>query len=152
MEHTLLLVKPDGYKRRLVGEIISRFEQKGFILTEMKLMRAADKTIDMHYEAHLQRPWYKDTKAFFTSGKIVAMVWSGYNVIAEARRMIGATNPQEAAMGTIRGDFGMDKGRNVIHGSEDKPQAEREIKLWFGDDFDFEKSFDYNLLYEEDKQ
>lgn len=148
MEHTLLLVKPDGYKRRLVGKIITRFEEKGFILTEMKLMKATDKIIDVHYEAHLQRPWYPDVKEFFQSGKLVAMVWSGYNVIAEARRLIGATDPQEAAVGTIRGDFGMDKGRNLIHGSEDKPQAEREIKLWFGDNFNFEKTHDFDVLYE----
>ncbi|KAM0684867.1 Nucleoside diphosphate kinase 1, partial [Conglomerata obtusa] len=87
-------------------------------------------------------------KSFFKSGNVIAMVWSGKNVILEARKIIGSTNPNDAAMGTIRGDLGVDKGRNLVHGSDSEEAAKREIKLWFGDDVDYIKSYDYDLLYE----
>lgn len=148
MEHTFILLKPDAYERRLVGKIISRLEEKGFRLTAMNLMKPDDTLIDKHYEEHVNRPWYNDFKKYFKSSKIVAMIWSGKNVINQARKIIGATNPMEAEMGTIRGDYGMDTGRNLVHGSDSLSAAEREIELWFGDNYRYENGIDHAWIYE----
>lgn len=148
MEHTFILIKPDAYERRLVGEIISRFEKKGFRLTAMNMMKPDDSLIDKHYEEHVSKPWYNDFKKYFKSSKIIAMIWSGKNIIAQARKVIGATSPMEAELGTIRGDFGMDTGRNLIHGSDSLAAAEREIELWFGDNYRYENAIDHSLIYE----
>lgn len=131
MERTFLAVKPDGVQRGLVGEIIRRFEQKGFKLVGMKLMQLPRETAERHYGEHQGKPFFNGLVDFITSGPIVAMAWEGKNVIATARAMMGATNPSNAASGTIRGDFAADIGRNIIHGSDAPESAERELGIFF---------------------
>ncbi|OZU90111.1 nucleoside-diphosphate kinase [Virgibacillus indicus] len=134
MEKTFLMVKPDGVQRNLIGEIVKRFEAKGFKLAGAKLMVISDELAQNHYGEHKERPFFGELVDFITSGPVFAMVWEGQNVIQTARDMMGKTNPQEAASGTIRGDFGMTVGKNVIHGSDSPESAEREIGLFFGED------------------
>lgn len=131
MERTFIAVKPDGVQRNLSGEIISRFEKKGFKLVGLKLMQVPQEMAKRHYAEHEGKPFFGGLVSFFTSGPIVAMVWEGKNVIATARQMMGATNPSNAAPGTIRGDFAVDMGRNVIHGSDSPESAAREISIFF---------------------
>ncbi|WP_453995414.1 nucleoside-diphosphate kinase [Bacillus nitroreducens] len=134
MEKTFLMVKPDGVQRQLIGEIISRFERKGFQLVGAKLMTIPTELAEQHYGEHKERPFFGELVDFITSGPVFAMVWQGENVIATARQMMGKTNPQDAAPGTIRGDFGLIVGKNVIHGSDSPASAEREISLFFKDE------------------
>jgi nucleoside-diphosphate kinase len=131
MERTFLAVKPDGVQRGLVGEIIRRFEQKGYKLVGLKLMQVTRETAESHYGEHKGKPFFAGLVDFITSGPIVAMAWEGKNVIATARAMMGATNPANAASGTIRGDFSCDIGRNIIHGSDAPESAERELGIFF---------------------
>lgn len=131
MEKTFLMVKPDGVQRNLIGEIVSRFEKKGFKLAGAKLMVISDDLAKTHYGEHKERPFFGELVDFITSGPVFAMVWEGENVIKTARDMMGATNPQEAATGTIRGEFGVTVGKNIIHGSDSPESAEREINLFF---------------------
>ncbi|RFB16974.1 nucleoside-diphosphate kinase [Bacillus sp. HNG] len=131
MEKTFLMVKPDGVQRQLIGEIVSRFERKGFQLVGAKLMAVSEELASEHYAEHKERPFFGELVEFITSGPVFAMVWQGENVIATARHMMGATNPKDAAPGTIRGDFGLTVGKNVIHGSDSTASAEREISLFF---------------------
>lgn len=131
MERTFLMVKPDGVQRNLIGEIVSRFERKGFQLVGAKLMNVSRELAEKHYAEHKERPFFGELVDFITSGPVFAMVWEGENVIAVARQMMGATNPKDAAPGTIRGDFGITVGKNVIHGSDSPESAEREISLFF---------------------
>lgn len=131
MEKTFIMVKPDGVQRNLIGEIVKRFESKGFKLVGSKLMMVSDELAKTHYGEHKERPFFGELVDFITSGPVFAMVWEGENVIDTARGMIGATNPQEAATGTIRGDFGMTVGKNIIHGSDSPQSAEREVSLFF---------------------
>lgn len=131
MERTFLMIKPDGVQRGLVGEIIRRFETKGFTLVGMKFMSVERKLAEQHYEVHQERPFFKGLVDFITSSPVVAMVWQGEGVVASARKIIGATNPLAAEPGTIRGDFGVNVGRNLIHGSDAQETAQREIALWF---------------------
>lgn len=131
MEKTFLMVKPDGVQRNLIGKIVQRFEEKGFKLVGAKLMAIPDELAKKHYGEHLGKPFFGDLVEFITSGPVFAMVWEGENVIDSARHMIGSTNPQEAANGTIRGDFGMVLHRNIIHGSDSLESATREIDLFF---------------------
>ncbi|MFN4195946.1 MAG: nucleoside-diphosphate kinase [Thermosynechococcus sp.] len=131
MERTFLAIKPDGVQRGLVGTIIQRFEQKGYTLVGLKLMRVSRELAEQHYSEHKDKPFFAGLVNFITSGPVVAMVWEGRGVIAAARKLIGATNPLNAEPGTLRGDFGVDVGRNVIHGSDSPENAEREINLWF---------------------
>ncbi|MEC5422463.1 nucleoside-diphosphate kinase [Virgibacillus sp. C22-A2] len=131
MEKTFLMVKPDGVQRNLVGEIVKRFEAKGFKLVGAKLMVISNDLAANHYGEHKERPFFGELVNFITSGPVFAMVWEGENVILTARDMMGKTNPLEAASGTIRGDFGMTVGKNVIHGSDSPESAEREIGLFF---------------------
>ncbi|MEY2192276.1 nucleoside-diphosphate kinase [Neobacillus sp. BF23-41] len=133
MEKTFLMVKPDGVQRNLIGEIVSRFERKGFQLVGAKLMSIPNELAEEHYGEHKERPFFGELVDFITSGPVFAMVWQGENVIATARQMMGATNPKDAATGTIRGDFGLTVGKNVIHGSDSLASAEREIGLFFKD-------------------
>ncbi|WP_085523548.1 nucleoside-diphosphate kinase [Tuberibacillus sp. Marseille-P3662] len=133
MEKTFLMVKPDGVQRNLMGETVKRFEQKGFQLTGAKLMQIDRKLAETHYAEHKDKPFFNDLVDFITSGPVFAMVWQGDGVIATARQMMGATNPKEAAPGTIRGDFGVQLSQNVIHGSDSPESAEREIDLFFND-------------------
>ena len=131
MERTFLAIKPDGVQRALVGEIISRFEAKGFTLVGLKFMQVSRELAEQHYDVHRERPFFKGLVEFITSGPVVAMVWEGEGVVAAARKMIGATNPLTAEPGTLRGDFGVNIGRNIIHGSDAIETANREIDLWF---------------------
>ncbi len=134
MERTFLAIKPDGVQRGLVGEIVRRFETKGFTLVGMKFMKVSKELAESHYDVHKERPFFSSLVSFITSGPIVAMVWEGEGVVAAARKMIGATNPLTAEPGTIRGDFGVNIGRNLIHGSDAIETAQREISLWFSDE------------------
>ena len=131
MEQTFIMVKPDAVQRNLIGEIINRFEQKGFKLVAAKLMQVNDALAKEHYKEHVGKPFFHDLIQFITSGPVFAMVWEGENVITSARTMMGKTNPQEANPGTIRGDYGVVTHRNIIHGSDSKESAIREINLFF---------------------
>lgn len=133
MERTFIAIKPDGVQRGLVGEIIRRFESKGFTLVGLKVMKASRELAEQHYAVHKERPFFAGLVDFITSGPLVAMVWEGDGVIASARKLIGATNPLTAEPGTIRGDYGVSVGRNLIHGSDAVETAQQEIKLWFQD-------------------
>jgi nucleoside-diphosphate kinase len=134
LERTFLAIKPDGVQRRLVGEIIRRFENKGFTLVGLKFMKVTRELAEHHYDVHKERPFFGSLVEFITSGPVVAMVWEGEGVVTTARKMIGATNPLAAELGTIRGDFGINIGRNLIHGSDAIETAQREIALWFKDE------------------
>ncbi|MEA5553934.1 nucleoside-diphosphate kinase [Anabaena cylindrica UHCC 0172] len=134
MERTFLAIKPDGVQRRLVGEIIRRFETKGFTLVGLKFQKVSRELAEQHYDVHRERPFFPGLVEFITSGPVVAMVWEGDGVIASARKIIGATNPLNSEPGTIRGDFGINVGRNLIHGSDAPETAQKEIALWFKDE------------------
>lgn len=131
MERTFLMVKPDGVQRNLIGEIVSRFEKKGFQLVGGKLMTISQELAENHYGEHKERPFFGELVDFITSGPVFAMVWEGENVIATARTMMGATNPKDAAPGTIRGDYAVQVGMNIIHGSDSPESAVREIGIFF---------------------
>jgi nucleoside-diphosphate kinase len=131
MERTFLAIKPDGVQRGLVGNIIARFESKGFKLVALKMVKVSQELAEKHYGEHKERPFFPGLVQFITSDPLIAMVWEGKGVIAAARKIIGATNPLNADNGTIRGEFGIDVGRNIIHGSDAQDTADREISLWF---------------------
>jgi len=131
LERTFLMVKPDGVQRNLVGEVIRRLETKGFTLVGLKLMNVSRELAEQHYAVHKERPFFPGLVEFIISGPVVAMVWEGNGVIASARKIIGATNPLNAEPGTIRGDYGVTVGRNLIHGSDAPETAQYEIGLWF---------------------
>jgi nucleoside-diphosphate kinase len=131
MERTFIAIKPDGVQRKLVAEIIRRFESKGFNLVGLKFMAVSQELASTHYEVHKERPFFPALVEFITSGPVVAMVWEGDGVVAASRKIIGATNPLSAEPGTIRGDYGANIGRNLIHGSDAVETAQREIALWF---------------------
>ncbi|WP_047152624.1 nucleoside-diphosphate kinase [Aneurinibacillus tyrosinisolvens] len=133
-QRTFTMVKPDGVQRNLVGEIVTRFEKKGFHLVGAKLMNVSRELAEEHYSEHNQKPFFGELVDFITSGAVFAMVWEGENVISTARNMMGKTNPADAAPGTIRGDYGISMGMNIIHGSDAPETAEREIGLWFKQD------------------
>jgi len=132
MERTFLMIKPDGVARGLVGEIIARFEQKGFKLAELRMTTPTRSLAESHYAVHRERPFFNDVVSFITSGPVVAMVWEADNVVELSRKVIGATKPTEAAPGTIRGDFANSTEKNLIHGSDSVENAAAEIALWFG--------------------
>lgn len=131
MERTFVAVKPDGVQRGLVSTILGRFEQKGFKLVGLKMLVVTPELAQQHYAEHKERPFFPGLVSFITSGPVVAIVLEGKGVIAAARALIGATNPLNSPVGTIRGDFGVDIGRNIIHGSDGPESAVREIGLWF---------------------
>lgn len=131
MERTFLMVKPDGVQRNLIGEIVSRFENKGFKLAGAKLMKISKELAETHYGEHKKRPFFGELVEFITSGPVFAMVWEGEDVIKTARYMMGETNPADAAPGTVRGDFAVTVGKNIIHGSDSTESAKREIELFF---------------------
>ncbi|ABG50503.1 nucleoside diphosphate kinase [Trichodesmium erythraeum IMS101] len=131
MERTFIAIKPDGVQRGLVGQIISRFETKGFTLVGLKIMTVTKELAEKHYDVHKERPFFSSLIEFIKSGPLVAMVWEGEGVVASARKIIGATNPLTAEPGTIRGDYGISLGRNLIHGSDAIETAQTEINLWF---------------------
>ncbi|MBC8079784.1 MAG: nucleoside-diphosphate kinase [Gorillibacterium sp.] len=131
MERTFLMVKPDGVQRGLIGEIVHRFERKGFLLAGAKLMLISRETAETHYAEHVGKPFYERLITFITSGPIFAMVWEGERVIALSRAMMGKTDPFEALAGTIRGDYSVHTNYNLIHGSDSPESAEREIPMYF---------------------
>jgi nucleoside-diphosphate kinase len=131
LEKTFIMVKPDGVQRNLVGEVIRRFEAKGFTLVGLKLLQVSRELAEQHYDIHKERPFFGSLVEFIISAPVVAMVWEGDGVVASARKIIGATNPLVAEPGTIRGDYGVNIGRNLIHGSDAIETAQREISLWF---------------------
>jgi nucleoside-diphosphate kinase len=128
------MIKPDGVQRGLVGEIISRFERKGFQLRALKLFQTPRDIAEEHYKDLSSKPFFPALVDYILSGPVVCMVWEGDGVIKSARKIIGATNPLEAEPGTIRGDFAVMVGRNVVHGSDSPENGERETALWFGKD------------------
>ncbi len=134
-EHTLVLIKPDGFRRGLTGEVLRRIEAKGYVLKGLKIKRADPALLEEHYFEHLERPFYADLVDYMSSGPVVAVVAEGDRVIEGLRNMMGATNPTLAAPGTIRGDLARDWGtgniENIVHGSDSPTSAEREIALWF---------------------
>jgi len=125
------MIKPDGVQRNLVGEVIQRFEKKGFKLAGLKMLNVSQELAEKHYEIHKDKPFFGGLVKFITSSPVVGMVWEGEGVVASSRLIIGATNPQTANPGTIRGDYGITIGRNLIHGSDAVENAEKEIALWF---------------------
>lgn len=131
MEQTLILVKPDGVQRGLIGAIIGRFEQRGLKLVAMKFIQMSCTLAETHYAVHKERPFYNSLVEYITSGPVVAMVWAGKDAVAAARATIGATNPVAAAPGSIRGDFAMEIGRNLVHGSDSPENAVNEVNLFF---------------------
>ena len=142
MERTFLMIKPDGVQRNLIGPIVERLENKGFKIVGAKLMQVSDELAKTHYGEHSEKPFFGELVDFITSGPVFAMVLEGENIISTARLVVGATNPQEAAPGTIRVDFGLTVGKNIIHGSDSPESAEREINLFF----DESELIDYSLI------
>ncbi|HHV34190.1 MAG TPA: nucleoside-diphosphate kinase [Syntrophomonadaceae bacterium] len=133
MERTFVMVKPDGVQRGLVGEIIKRFEQKGLKIVGLKMLRISKELASRHYGEHRDKPFFDGLIKYITSSPVVAMILEGKDCISLVRGMMGATDPKKAAPGTIRETFGIDIGRNVIHGSDSKSSAAREISLFFDD-------------------
>ncbi|NLX90793.1 MAG: nucleoside-diphosphate kinase [Firmicutes bacterium] len=144
MEQTFSMIKPDAVQRNLIGEIIGRFEKKGLKLVALKLMRISKELAERHYAEHRGKPFFDDLVSFITSGPVVAMIWEGLNAIQVVRSMMGKTDPQEALPGTIRGDFGLFTGNNIVHGSDSPESAAREISLFFSQDeiVSYEKELD----------
>jgi nucleoside-diphosphate kinase len=131
MERTLILVKPDAFARSLTGEIIARFERKGLRVAAIRQMTMAPKLAERHYAEHEGKPFFDELVTFITSGPLVAMVLEGEQAIVAARQVIGATNPIEAAPGSIRGDYAIEVGQNLVHGSDSEESAAREVTLFF---------------------
>ena len=131
MQTTFVMVKPDGVQRGLVGEIINRFERKGLRLVGLKHLVPSIELAARHYAVHSERPFYEGLLKFITSGPVVAMAWRGVDAITVARNIIGPTDGRDASPGTIRGDYAMDIGHNIIHGSDAEDTAEFELGLWF---------------------
>ncbi len=132
MSRTLILVKPDAFARGLTGEIIARFERKGLRIAALKQMQVSEDLAKQHYGEHEGKPFFGDLVSFITSGPLVAMVLEGHEAVKAARQVIGATNPLESAPGSIRGDFALEVGENMVHGSDSDESAEREAALFFG--------------------
>lgn len=131
-EHTFIMVKPDGVQRGLVGEIISRFERKGLSLEKIRKLDIDEDLARRHYAEHVERPFFPELLEFITSGPVVAMEWSGDSAVAVSRAMMGATDPKQAAPGTVRGDLGLAVTHNLVHGSDSVESAERELGIFFG--------------------
>ena len=131
-ERTLILVKPDGVRRRLVGEVIKRIEDKGYDIKEMKLFTIDESLAHKHYAEHTEKPFFAELVSFITSGPVVAMVVEGPDAVSGMRQIMGATNPLEAATGSIRGDYATVITENIVHGSDSQASAEREVNLFFG--------------------
>ncbi len=132
-ERTLILIKPDGVQRALVGKIVDRYEQRGLRIVAMKMVHADRALAEKHYDVHREKPFFAGLVEFITSGPIVAMVLEGEEAIRAARQVIGATNPLEATTGSIRGDYAVAVGQNMVHGSDSPESGEREAKLFFPD-------------------
>ena len=149
IQKTYVMLKPDAVGRRLMGKILSRFEEKGLKIVALKLRMISEDLAKEHYGEHKDKPFFEGLIEYITSGPVLTMVIEGDEAISVIRKMFGATNPQEADVGTIRGDFGMDTGRNIIHASDAPESAEREINLFFNEDeiIDYSMS-DNSWIYE----
>lgn len=149
MERTLIIAKPDAVQRGLVGEIIRRFERKGLKLIGLKMMSLDNSLLQEHYAEHLEKPFYTSLESFMKSAPVVVMAWEGFECVNSVRILVGATNPREADAGTIRGDFSMGTGRNLIHASDSKASGNREVELFFKDEelLSYDKS-EYLHIYE----
>jgi len=130
-ERTFLAIKPDGVQRGLVNEVIKRFEQRGYKLVALKFLVPSEELLNKHYEEHIGKKFFPGLVNYMMSGPVVAMVWEGTEMIKAGRMILGATKPLESQPGTLRGDFCIDVGRNLVHGSDSPQSAEREISLWF---------------------
>jgi len=130
-ERTFIAVKPDGVHRGLVGEIITRFEKRGYQLVALKFVKPTEEHLKKHYADLADKPFFNGLVKYMASGPVAAMVWQGLNVVKQGRVMLGATNPQDSAPGTIRGDYAIQVGRNICHGSDSVESAKKEIALWF---------------------
>jgi nucleoside-diphosphate kinase len=133
MDRTLILIKPDAFARGLTGEIVARFERKGLKIVEIRAMTVTRGLAERHYAEHAERPFFGELVDFITSGPLVAMVLEGDDAVQAARQVIGATNPLEAAPGSIRGDLAIQTGQNLVHGSDSRESAARESALFFGE-------------------
>lgn len=133
VETTLILCKPDAVSRGLVGEIVTRFERRGYLIVAMKLMQLPGDKAREHYAEHKDKPFFGELVDFITSGPIVALAVEGEHAVDGCRQLMGATNPLQAAPGSIRADYGQTIGRNLVHGSDSKASAERELKIFFGE-------------------
>lgn len=131
MQETLVLIKPDGVRRQLCGEILSRYERKGLVIKAMKLLEASKELAEEHYVEHKDKPFFGELVDFITSGSVLAFVLAGENAIVSVRAINGATNPVDAAPGSIRGDYALTMDSNVVHASDSVESASREIHLWF---------------------
>lgn len=150
MERTLVIAKPDAVQRSLVGEIVKRLEAKGLKLIGMKMSSLDEAILRTHYEEHVEKAFYKGMEQFMKSSPVVVMAWEGYECIDSVRTIVGATNPRQAAPGSIRGDLAIGVGRNLIHASDSKESGEREVGIFFKPDelFSYDKS-EYMHLYED---
>ena len=128
---TFFMIKPDGVKRNLIGDVVSRVEKEGFVITKMKMMSISDDLAKRHYAEHSEKPFFNDLVDFITSGPVVAMEVDGKDAVSEIRRIMGATNPSDAEPGTIRADLATKLEENVVHGSDSEESAERELSLFF---------------------
>ena len=133
METTLVLVKPDGVQRGLVGEVIGRLERKGLRIAGLKMIHASEQLANQHYGEHVGKPFFDSLVSFITSSPLIALAIEGENAVEVSRNLMGSTNPKEAAPGTIRGDYGLTIGMNIIHGSDSLESAERELSIFFED-------------------
>ncbi|WP_071907257.1 nucleoside-diphosphate kinase [Methanobacterium congolense] len=149
-QRSFVMLKPDAVKRRLAGEVIGRFEKRGLKILAAKMMVINKELAETHYGEHAEKPFFKDLVDYITSGPVLATVIEGEECISMIRKMVGATNPQEADMGTIRGDYAIDTGRNIIHASDAPDSAKREISLFFDESEICEYVLpDEELIYEE---
>lgn len=149
MEKSFVMMKPDAVQRRLMGQVLSRFEEKGLQIVAAKLMHISEDLAKEHYGEHSEKPFFGGLVEYITSSAVLAMVIQGDDCISLIRKMVGATNPKEADLGTIRGDFALDMGRNIIHASDSPQSAEREIALFFDETEIVEYEMpDTNLIYE----
>lgn len=138
MEKTFVAIKPDGVKRGLIGELINRFERKGYKIIGMKFLIPTAQIVEEHYKEHINKPFYPGLLKYFTSGPLVAMAIQGVNAVKGVRQIVGATNPDNADVGTIRADYAQIMGQNIVHASDSIESGQREIGIWFKQDEIFE--------------
>ena len=150
MERTLIIAKPDAVQRGLIGKIISRFEDKGLKLIGLKMVGLDETLLQKHYAEHLEKPFYSGLEKFMKSSPVIVMAWEGFECVNSVRIVVGATNPRQADAGTLRGDYAMGTGRNLIHASDSKTSGTREVDIFFDDEelYTYEKS-EYANIYEE---
>ncbi len=149
MERSFVMLKPDAVLRRLMGTVLTRFEERGLKLVAVKMMNISEELAKEHYGEHKEKPFFNDLVSYITSAPVLAMVIEGDDCISLIRKMVGATNPKEADLGTIRGDYALDTGRNIIHASDSSTSAKREIALFFNDSEINEYALpDESLIYE----